>query len=1388
MHGLIKKAVQTPIFGNVFFLAMLGLGILALANLKRETFPNFSLDRVQVVVKQEGASPSDIEESICVKVEEGIQGIEGIKKIESTAREGVGLVVAEVDPKVSSVDEVLDDVKDEVDRLEFPDDADEPIVTEVKRVNLVLQIAISGDVEPRTLKELAEEVRNDLLDLPEVSQVKIVGAKPYQISIEVSEQSLRQVGLRMEDVVTSIRRESVDIPAGGLKTTGGEILLRTEGKRRTGKEFEDLVVLARPDGVQITLSEIATIRDAFEETDESARFNGDPAVFVLVFKTDEEDMVDIAEAVRAYAKGKSLPEGVDLEVYSVVADEVTARLGLLLENGIQGMVMVFLVLWFFLGLRLAFWVSLGVPLSYFGTLFVLWMSGHTLNMSSMFAFIMCVGMNTDDAIVISENIYVQYRAGKPPLRAAIEGAAEVALGVCTSALTVGIAFLPLFFVDGPLGKLMPTIPLIVIASLVVGIFECFFSMTAHLGHGLPVVQKPGRLDWIRRGIDGGVDWVTNRLYAPLLRLALRFKGATVAIPFALTILAVGLMAGRKVKFTVFPATDSDYVRVRFELAPGASIEQTEAVARALENAAVQMDEEWGGSLVVHTSTILGQNFDPSSEKASHLGEVNLQLLGAESRGVSSEQILDRWRELAGEIPGVERMLFAISTIRPSAKPVEVQFIGDDIVALRAAKDDFRERLRKFAGVYDVIDDDQQGKIEYKFRLKKEARSLGVATWDVASQLREGFHGEEAVNIQRGREEVEVRLRYPLEDRRKPSALDDIRIRTVVGEEVPLRNLVDVQIDRSLAVIRRVDRRRSITVSAELNPKLANAEETVQALEAEFLGKLSELHPGVTYKLEGQRKQARESIGSLAKMLGISFVAILGVLCLAFRSWAQGILMLAVVPVSLFGVIFGHWVMGFDISFMSLAGVVALAGVVINDSIALLEVYNEMLSRGTPVAEAVFKSGTLRLRSLFLTGITTVVGLFPMLTETSVQSKYLIPTAISLSFGLLYMAFATPLFFPALIGSFNEILRVIFWLRNGRMPTPEEVEPAVIRSKHEEEMEHGAEEEIELPEEMAVARPVDSEAAVAAIASRATLEGRVDAKGLSVEELIERANASSEKDDFAGALAHYDAAIRLDPCRCDVLSTMGMMRVRLQDWPGAVSNFDQALRLDPENLDLIEYRAFAQLRARNYEAALIDLTRTLKASPDNLLALKARATALVGLERYAEAVEDFTAALRHAPRNADIHFLRGDALRKKGDARLAVADFDHAIERQPDNAKAFLYRGTCKATIGQREEAISDLTRAFDLDPGLHEAIYHRARIHIDLGDGVKAEEDLSWLLARQPDQADLHLLRGKARAAVGDSTGAIADYRIYLERTPRSKLRRALETYIRDQQIAARRQ
>ncbi len=1055
MKAAVQWMARNHVAANLLMLVFVVGGLIMGPKVQQEVFPEVSLDWISVSVPYPGAGPEEVEEGILLKIEENLTGVDGITQIKSTAAEGIGTVMAEVREGMDA-DKVLQDVKSEVDRIiTFPLDAEKPIISKLLNRREVISVVVYGDLSERSLRERAEAVRDELLNHPQITQVDLGGVRPYEISIEISEENLRRYNLTLEEVARRVRRASLDLPGGAIKTGDGEILLRTKERRYFGPEYADIVVMTHPDGAQIRLGDIAEVRDIFEETDTFATFDGKSAAMVKVFRVGDQKPTEISDLVKNYVEEKrgALPHSVQMATWNDTSELFESRMNLLLKNAAIGLVLVLITLGLFLEIRLAMWAMLGIPISFFGTLFLMPAMGASINMISLFAFILALGIVVDDAIVVGENIFEHRQMGKPFLRAAIDGALEVSVPVTFAILTSVAAFMPLLFVSGIMGKFIQVIPLVVITILLVSLIECLFILPAHLAAGKRRESPRGLLgaiDRTRLSFGRGMQRFVAGPYSRSLGFCLQWRYLTVAAAVAVLLLSIGIVRGGILKFTFMPEVDGDVITASLEMPRGTSAAETARVQKYIEKKGMetiaQFDQEIPGddSILRHFYAVVGGSIDSGgpvsirSGSGSHRADMALFLTKSENRDLAATEVANAWRKNVGDVAGVESLVLKSNLVRMGAN-IDIQLAHEDFEVLIRASDRIKKELAEYPGVGDIEDTYSRGKRELKITLKPEARTLGVTEEDLGRQIRGAFYGAEALRLQRGRNELRVMVRYPEADRRSIWDLEEMRIRTPGGGEVPLSSAAHVDEGRGFSEINRTDRKRVINVTASVNNEEANAQEILRNLKGDLLTRLSHDYPGLSFDLEGEEKERRESLSSMGSGFLLALFAIFALLAVPFRSYTQPFIIMAAIPFGMVGAVLGHLLMGYNLSILSIFGIVALSGVVVNDSLLLIDRINSNRREGkTGIFDSVMEAGQRRFRPILLTSLTTFFGLAPMIMETSVQAKFLIPMAISLGFGILFATGITLLLIPVLYLMLEDIRR-LFGLRPAHADHGSEIE-------------------------------------------------------------------------------------------------------------------------------------------------------------------------------------------------------------------------------------------------------------------------------------------------------------------------------------------------------------
>ena len=1044
MKGAVKWMAHNHVAANLLMVVLIVGGLINAFSIKQEVFPEFSMDMISVTVAYPGAGPEEVEEGILLQVEENLTSVDGVKDIKSSAREGVGTVVAELYPG-EDPDIKLQEIKSEVDRIiTFPEDAEKPVITKILNRYEVISVVVYGDASERAIREQAEIIRDELLDIPEITQVDLGGVRPYEISIEVSEETLRNYGLTLDQVAGVVRRASLDLPGGTIKTKGSEILLRTKERRYIGSEYADITVITNPDGSRVKLGDIATVRDSFAETDVFAFFDGKPAAMVKVYRVSDQKPLLISKLVNEYIENKRtlMPGSLSISMWNDTTELFNSRMSLLKKNATIGLMLVIIILGLFLEIRLASWVMLGIPISFMGALLFMPLLDVSINMISLFAFILTLGILVDDAIIVGENIYSHRLMNKPYEKAAVDGALEVTVPVTFSIFTTITAFMPLVFISGIMGKFIRVIPLIVISLLVVSLIESLFVLPSHLSMGKPRKFKGrilGTVNRIQGWFSGKLEDFIEGPFSKILDLSLKNRYTTLATGIAALLLTIGIIGGGILKFNFMPVVDGDVIMASLTMPPGTPVHETAKVQEYLETTAMEVIGEYdsnqpeGRSVLRNVYSIIGSTILPAGpggapiESSANLAGTAIFLIESEERGVPAQQITNKWKERIGEIPGIESLAIESNLVMMGAN-IDIQIVHDNFEISERVSDKIKAALASYPGVSDITDNFSRGKKELKIRLKPEARTLGITEEDLGRQIRGAFYGSEALRIQRGRNEVKVMVRYPEHSRKDLWDLESMRIRTPGGGEVPLNRAAYVSEGSGYSEINRTGRKRVINVTASVDDNVANTGEIMADLKEGVLKELKENYPGLMFDMEGEQKESNESMESMRRGFLLALIGIYALLAIPFRSYSQPLLIMMAIPFGLVGAVIGHLIMGFNLSILSMFGLVALSGVVVNDSLLLIDKVNRNRRKGAGMFDAAREASKRRFRPIMLTSLTTFFGLSPMITETSVQAQFLIPMAISLGFGILFATGITLLLIPSLY-LILEDARKVFRLRS-----------------------------------------------------------------------------------------------------------------------------------------------------------------------------------------------------------------------------------------------------------------------------------------------------------------------------------------------------------------------
>ena len=1024
--GPLAWMASHSVAANLIMLACLLGGFLWARNIKQEVFPEFALDSVIVMSSYPGSSPEEIERGILLSIEDAVSGLDGVDEVKSVAREGSGAVTIEALAD-ANIQKLANDVQSEVDRITtFPDDAEEPQIRIASHKREVLLLVIYGDTENVVLHELAEQTRDELLQKPGITQIEVSGVPPLEISINITQENLRRYDLTLDEVAKRIRNASVELPGGGIKTQAGEILVRIKERRDYGHQFARLPIISTPDGGEVLLGEIAAITDEFEDTDRYARYNNKPAVMLEAYRIGDQTPTQVSDTVRQYieeSKG-SLPKGIQIDVLRDRSDIYRQRVEMLLRNGAIGLVLVLVILSLFLEVRLAFWVMMGIPISFLGSFLVLPSLDLSINMISLFAYIIALGIVVDDAIVIGENVYHYRKKGLPFLQASIQGARDMAMPVTFSILTNIATFVPLALVPGRMGKIFKVIPAVVITVFIISLGECLFVLPAHLAHQKDPKHKRGLRSWLhdkqQAFSHAFYNWVRNS-YGPFLDLALRNRYLTISIFIAILMVVLAYGASGRMGFGMFPKIESDFSVATLTLPYGSAVEKTENIMQRLYKSAKQVAAETGRSeeLVKGIFTEVGKG-------GSHSGGITIYLGPPEVRAgiMSTDEFTKRWRKAVGDVIGVESLLFESDKHGPgSGQSVTIELSHRDMNVLEKASSELAEILSMYPRVKDVDDGFRPGKEQLDFNVLPEGKSLGLTAREIAKQIRNAFYGAEVLRQQRGRNEIKVMVRLPEEERISGYSIDELMIRTPQGTKVPLREIASVKYGRSYTSIDRRNGRRVVQVGADVSPR-SKSNEVLNDVKATAMPKLAANYPGLSYSFEGRTAAMAESMSSLQVTFLMAMLAIYAMLAIPFQSYSQPLIVMVSIPYGIIGAFLGHLIMGYDLSIISMFGIVALSGVVVNDSLIMIDAANRLKRKGGKSShEVILAAGIQRFRPIILTTLTTFGGLAPMIFETSRQARFLIPMAISLGFGILFATFITLILVPALFMVVEDIRKV-----------------------------------------------------------------------------------------------------------------------------------------------------------------------------------------------------------------------------------------------------------------------------------------------------------------------------------------------------------------------------
>ena len=1015
-HSLINWFARNSVAANLLMVILLVGGFYTVLTIKKEIQPRIDTNYITITVPFLGATPLDVEEGVVIKIEEAIQDIEGIDEIVSTARRGSGNVQVEVHADYDVL-EVMDQVKSRVDAIStFPDNTEKPIIARTQFQQQVVIVSVFGDVAERTLNEFAKQMRNEIVTLPGVTRAGFFGSRPYEVSIEVSEYTLQQYGMTLSEVAQAVRRSSLDLSAGAIRSDSGDILVRTKGQAYVGRDFEDIVIRTNADGTRVLLKDIAYIRDDFTEGDRFSEYNGQPVISIQVLSVGNQSELDISATVHEWVEQKaaSLPEGVSIAAWADVSYYLKGRLDMMVKNLVMGAALVFLILALFLRLKLAFWVMVGLPIAFMGAFFLMPAVDVTVNMLSLFGFILVLGIVVDDAIVIGESAYTNIREKGHSVDHIVEGVMKVAVPATFGVLTTIAAFTPILMVTGMSGQFFAAIGWVVILCLLFSLVESKLILPAHLAHmKVKHYEKDTHNVFIRfqRFFSEGLHHFVDDHYAPFLKRALEHRYLTLSVFISMLILSIGLLAGGILRFVFFPDITADFLQVELQMNEGTPATQTHDALRRIQDGLWEVDRQVSEEQGVESGAVVSSAL--AFARGDTSGQIITELVKENNDVIDGPEVLRRWREEVGDIPGVKTLGFEGATGPGGGPSVSIQLIGTNIEQVGRAARELEERIRGYEGVFDIRNSYERGTPEIKLNIKPEAEVLGLTLSDLARQVRAGFYGEEVQRVQRGQDEVKVMVRFPRDERDSVGFLDNMRIRTPDGGRVPFHAVAEVELTESPTRIQRFDRERAVRVSAEVDKEnYEPGKITADILEKELPEVLAH-YPGVHHRLSGASQAASEVQHDLVKGALFAVFLIYALMAIPLRSYSQPLIIMSVIPFGTIGALVGHWILGLQVSMMSFFGIIALAGVVVNDSLILVDFVNRERRLGVPLAQAVTDAARKRFRAILLTSLTTFFGLVPIVLETSLQAQIVIPMATSLAFGILFATVITLFLIPSL---------------------------------------------------------------------------------------------------------------------------------------------------------------------------------------------------------------------------------------------------------------------------------------------------------------------------------------------------------------------------------------
>ena len=1030
--SIVAFFANNPVAANLLMLLLIIGGAMIARQLNTELFPSLDPGLINVSVPYPGATPAEVAESITQRVDEAVRSIDGVKRVVSRASEGYGLITVELKEFTDS-QTIRDDVQAAIDLLaDFPPaDAEEPEVVVFEPLQPVMTLLATTQGDEAYLDFATHELEEALRDLPSVSHVEVEGIRNYEISIEVSETALRTYGLTFDELARAIRQSSLNLSSGEIRSVSGDLLLRTDQKRNSGKEYEDIVIRTLPGGAVVSLGDVATITDGYTDDELEIESNGQRAALIRIQKSEDQNVLDISNEVLEFLKTYVVPTDVTVEIWSNESDYLRERLGLLLRNGALGFALMFTFLVLMLDLRLAFWVAMGIPISFFGAFLFLDFFGVTLNMISMFALIIVLGIVVDDAIVVGENIGSEQQKGLRGSRAAIAGVKGVFSPVFVGVLTTMAAFAPLMFLTGTFGQILSVLPIVVITVLAISLVEVFFILPAHLSHTGRWSAHP--LDNIQDFVSGKIQWFRDNIITAAVRLVVRHRYMSLVWGFGFLGVAMALIVNGAVRIEFFPQIETDQIEIHVDFPVGTPFDVTESAIRRIEDAVHEVNDSVGGTAIRAVTMTAGARVTEgdgpggaaSMNFARNIASISLQLNNEPLRTISGEELTRRIRRTVGPIPGAESVNYVSDRLAESVT-LQYELIHEDDDRLRLAVEEMNASLAEFPMITEIRDSLSDGKRQFDISLTEAGIAAGLTQADVARQLRQSFFGEEIQRIQRGRDEIKVMLRYPREARRSTSDFFNARIRLSDGTELPLTTVAQVSESRSFSAIDRIDGVRVATISAEVDRQYMSTGDAAKTVGREVLPQLKSRYPKLEINTAGFSRDQSEDFASLQALAIVALIVIYTMIAGLMRSYAMPIVVLSGVPFGAAGAVIGHYLLGFDVSMISMFGMVALSGVVVNDSLVLIDRYRRLRLEDPElsVLDAIVEAARLRFRAIFLTTVTTALGLTPMLFETSIQARFLVPMAVSLATGIVFASFVILFLVPALVVIKNDLTQLV----------------------------------------------------------------------------------------------------------------------------------------------------------------------------------------------------------------------------------------------------------------------------------------------------------------------------------------------------------------------------